>query len=244
MTNVQRTNVRLTQVRRGRVLATGAGAAALALILAAPAGAADLANPTVTTANGKTVLKFLSHTVKETFTPKGGKPTTDDPQQQPGVGDKFSFVDDNSQGGTKIGTDSGDCTIVKSTERASIAHCLVPMTFANGTITVEGDAEFAENSPPFKVPITAGTGAYAGATGSALVEEVNDADSNLTITYSIGAKDSDGQVAVTPAGGANTGGGSTAAAGVDPAVLALGGLACAAGAGLLVAGRRVGRRSA
>jgi hypothetical protein len=226
-----------------RVLTAGAGAAAIGLFLAAPAGAADLPDPKVSTSGGQSVMTFLSHTTDETYTPKGGKPTKGDPQQRPGVGDTFGFVDENSQDGTKIGTDSGACTIVKASEKSSTAHCLVTLTFGNGTIAVEGDAEFSENSAPFTVPITGGTGAYAGATGSAKVVEVNDADSNLTVTYSTGkGGETGGQVATAPVGGAETGGGSTAGSD-DPLLVALGAVGIAAGVVLLGAAGRAHRRS-
>jgi hypothetical protein len=231
----------VTQPRVRRALAAGAGAAAAALILAAPAGAADMPDPKVSTSDGQSVIKFLSHTTKETFTAKGGETTTGQPQKRPDVGDAFGFVDENSQDGTTVGTDSGRCSIVSATATAVTSHCLVTVVFANGTLTLEGDAVFADKMPPFTVPITAGTGSYAGAHGTARVVEVNADDSNLTLTYGTTVAGSGDQVAVTPVGGAETGGGSTAAGG-NPPLFALGGIGMTAGAMLFVAGRRARRR--
>lgn len=236
----------MTDPRVRRVRIAAAGAAAATLLLAAPAGAAELPKPTVTTADGQSVIKFLSHTTDETFTPKGGKPQAGDPQKKPEVGDAFGFNDSNSQDGTKVGTDHGDCTVTVSGEKSVTSHCVVTVKFVDGTISGEGDTVFTEDgSTPFTIPIKGGTGAYAGAHGTAKVAEVNDKDSNLTLTYRTSgapAGDSGGQVSATPVGGANAGGGSMAG-GQGSSLLALGGLGMAAGAGLLAAGRRSGRRT-
>ncbi len=221
-----------------RVLTTGGVAAALALAAAGPAAAADWPNPKVSTADGKSVIKFLSHTEKETFFPKGGEPLTEESDQAPKAGDAFGFEDVNSQDGTTVGTDSGRCEVLTATEESGTGRCVVKVTFADGTITIDGKTIFTEDDSPFTMPITSGTGAYAGAKGEALIANVSDTDSNVTLTYSTTGS----QVSTTPTGGAATGGGIATDSGAS-SLLALGALGVGAGGLLLAAGRKIGRRS-
>ena len=216
------------------LLAVGAVATAATFAASGPAAAAD-ANPTVTNDGGTYTLKMHSHTTSETYTPKGGTATTEEPKSEPKVGDAFSFNEDLTQGGAKIGSDKGTCTVTG----AKSVKCVVAVTFTNGTLAVEGTPEFTEDdSAPSTFQVLSGTGAFAGAKGKAIVVDTSDDDSDITLTY----RTDGGQVSMTPSGGAETGFGSTA--GTENAWLYAVG-ASAAGAGILVFGAsaRRSRRS-
>lgn len=232
----------MTNLRTPRALTSGAGAVALGLLLAAPAAAAEWPDPKVNISDGQSVIKLLAHTEEETFTPKGGKPTTGEPDRRPEVGDSFAFVDSNTQDGTKVGTNTGRCEVVSSTEKSVTSRCAVTVALADGTLTIHGDAVFSQETAPFTIPITGGTGAYAGARGTAKVLDVDEKDSDLTLTFRTASAKSGGQVSVAPVGGAETGGGF-AAERDDTALFAWGAFGIAAGGALFVAGRRSARRS-
>jgi hypothetical protein len=102
----------------------------------------------------------------------------------------------------------------------------------------EGEAENA----PSTIPITAGTGDYAGIKGTVTVADFSDEDdptdtlSTITLRYLLPAEDT--QVGAVPAGGAQTGGGLTGN-GLPIALFAIGAAAIVTGAGIAGLGRRV-----
>jgi hypothetical protein len=211
-----------------RIAAAGAIAAAASFSAAASAGAADLPNPTVTSDGGAYTMALRSHTTSSTFTPKGGTPTTAEPAAPPAPGDVYAFSEDLSQGGTKVGSDTGKCLLIGP----STSDCSVSVTFANGTLAVRGVVNFTDENAPSMFKVVGGTGAFEGALGVVKVAPLNEEDSDLTVTYRL-AK----QVAALPAGGAEAGAGSTS--GLElPWALGLGAAGLAAGAALYVAGTR------
>ncbi|HEY3604087.1 MAG TPA: hypothetical protein VGL04_05410 [Sporichthyaceae bacterium] len=206
--------------------------------------AATTSNPKVSTAGDTHTLMAFSHGTKFL---SNGTMMTAPPTGEPKPGDTMDFNDDLSQGGAAIGSDVAHCVVLADHK----VSCAATETFGNGTIV--GKGTFALIDGPdvtFDIPIVSGTGAYDGATGTfhlASVPGTNGQDANVTLTYrtsSAGATTSDTaktgsatQVTKVPAGGAETGGGSTA--GVEHGwLLALGALTAAAGAGTVALGRR------
>lgn len=238
-----------TRTRHVLLAAAGAG-----LVLGAgPAAAADLPEPKSTTSGDTTTIVVRTADNEQTYTPKGGKPGPfpEDENFVPGVGDVTTDTAQYLQGGTKVGHDSGVCTVSKVVETTVSIDCVVTVTFASGTLKAVFDqtfdlAEEEEDSEEdgVSVPIVGGTGDYKGAKGTATVRGVDDGNDDdeefsdeITFTFTTGG----GQVSQTPVGGAAAGGG-TDVSGADAGLIGIG-LATVAGGGLLLAARgRVARR--
>jgi hypothetical protein len=217
-----------------RLLGVAAAVATVSFAGAGAAAAADPVNPTVTNDGGTYTMVLHSKSTGEMFVPKGGAPTTEEPKGEPGPGDGFQFTEDLSQDGTLVGTDKGTCTI---TAKEAVT-CKVAVTFPNGTLSVIGSVKFSEEGEASTFQVIGGTGAYAGAKGSASVKDESETESEITLRYTLGG----GQVSQVPVGGAETGGGAPADS-QSPWVLGLGAAATAAGAAMLAGSARRARRS-
>jgi hypothetical protein len=228
-----------------------AGAAASVVLLAGPAMAADLPEPETTIEGGRVVLVLDDTETSSHYIPKGGEPTEEFPDEQPAVGDAFSFTDDLRQDGDLVGTSEGTCTVLPE----NAISCAATFTFAGGTVRASGPVDEGEDeTAPSTIAITGGTGDYAGISGTlTILDKSDEADpsdtlSTLTLRYSLPDSLPDSlpaettQVAAVPAGGAETGGG---AAGSTDRALFLGvGIAALAGAaGLFGAAQHAARRS-
>ncbi len=77
------------------------------------------------------------------------------------IGDEDVFAADFYVGATKVGTDGGDCKLVRL---PSIYHCVATNSFADGDLTVQFLADFTRTAPGH-FAITGGTGEYRGARG-------------------------------------------------------------------------------
>lgn len=225
-----------------RTLSAGALGAALVFAAAGAAGAADLAEPKVTTFGGKQVIKVHAEETGAQFVPEGGEATDEFPDEEtyePKAGDAFTFTEDLTQTGLLVGTDTGTCTIQTDVDKTT---CVATLTFPKGSIRVQetfSETEETEQESGFTASIVSGTGVYAGITGTLVGVDNEDESTDLTLTYTTGS----GQVSEVPAGGANTGGGAPGASTTDTAVLIAVGLAAVAGgAGLFGAARVAARR--
>jgi hypothetical protein len=221
------------------IVALGTGVVAAA----GPARAADTPNPTVVISGTTHTIKAVAHQTKMLT---NGRATSADAMAKPTPGDTWEFADDLNQGGVKVGSDSVHCTVA-AVDKLS---CVATTTFSNGTLVVKGTAPMSmDDNASFDVPIVSGTGAYDGATGTfhlANVPGTKGADANLTFTYATtsaspratsAATKSATQVSKVPAGGADTGGGSTAGV-EDGWLFGLAALTALAGVGTLALGRR------
>jgi hypothetical protein len=105
------------------------------------------------------------------------------------LGDRFVFSDDVS--GDEVGTDGGECVIVRldpkdATEadfKAITQQCVVTLSLPDGQITGQGLITFT-NTPtpePFTVAITGGTGAFRTAHGEVEVTEESETVAKLTV---------------------------------------------------------------
>jgi hypothetical protein len=105
------------------------------------------------------------------------------------LGDRFVFSDDVS--GDEVGTDGGECVIVRldpkdATEanlKAVTQQCVVTLSLPEGQITGQGLITFT-NTPtqePFTVAITGGTGDFRTAHGEVQVTEQSETVAKLTV---------------------------------------------------------------
>jgi hypothetical protein len=77
------------------------------------------------------------------------------------VGDEIVFAADFYVGERKVGTDGGDCKLVRL---PAIYHCVATNSFAKGDLTAQFLADFTRTAPGH-FAITGGTGKYRGASG-------------------------------------------------------------------------------
>jgi hypothetical protein len=133
----------------------------------------------VASANGGNrhlVKKFdvWAETVQDNFLDLGDEGTT--------LGDRFVFSDDLSRtrGGRVIGTDGGECTVVRIDEEfyEATVQCLVTVSLSGGDITIQGLV--AESEERATLAVTGGTGRYEGAGGRVRVLFVTDTVSRFS----------------------------------------------------------------
>jgi Allene oxide cyclase barrel like domain len=155
---------------RTRLGIVAAVAAALALYAAGPA-AAD---------GDSEVIKLFAVTVQSAELDLG--------DEGPSVGDRYVFADDvyDRKGGDQVGTNGGECTIVRVDAEAATAtaNCLVTFSLDDrGQLTIQGLVDFSVDADPtFTLPVTGGSGDFAGAAGEVEVEELSETEANLTFT--------------------------------------------------------------
>ncbi len=95
------------------------------------------------------------------------------PKGKPHNGDRFGFGDRLT--GDDTGFDRGVCTII-----GGKSLCNVQAQLSKGTLSLQGFAtEKATNLP---IPILGGTGDYDGASGTALITDVNKRTTDINIT--------------------------------------------------------------
>jgi hypothetical protein len=105
------------------------------------------------------------------------------------LGDRFVFSDDLS--GDAVGTDGGDCVVVRldpkdATEtnlKAVTQQCVVTLSLPEGQITGQALITFTNTptQPSFTVAITGGTGEFNTAHGEVQVAEQSDTVAKLTV---------------------------------------------------------------
>jgi Dirigent-like protein len=136
---------------------------AIAAIAAALVTAALMATAGSAQAPAGTTLHLVSKSQKGVgFFPSG----------RPHQGEHLGFGDTIT--GDDSGYDRAACTIVG---RSPV--CTIQVQLSKGTLSVQGIAPQRSNNTPFA--IVGGTGAYDGATGTALVTDVNSNTTNITI---------------------------------------------------------------
>jgi allene oxide cyclase-like protein len=90
-----------------------------------------------------------------------------------GLGDRFVFTDNLYRRGKRVGTDHGECvtTRIESQGQGGTFQCLVTAVFRRGQITAQGAVTFSDDTSPFRVAITGGTGKFRDAAGQVVVDE-------------------------------------------------------------------------
>jgi hypothetical protein len=97
-----------------------------------------------------------------------------------GLGDRFVFTDNLFKRGERVGTDHGECVTTRIQGQSGTFQCLVTAVFRRGQITVQGAVTFSDDTSPFTVAITGGTGKFRDAAGEVVVDESAGAYTVLT----------------------------------------------------------------
>jgi len=91
-----------------------------------------------------------------------------------GLGDRFVFTENLVKRGKVVGSDHGECTVTRLHGETGWFQCVVTAVFyGKGQITVQGALRFdeSESSDRFTLPVTGGSGRFAGAGGVVVVDE-------------------------------------------------------------------------
>ena len=96
------------------------------------------------------------------------------PKSKPRQGDRFGFGD--SLSGDDTGFDRGVCTVV-----GGKSLCDVQAQLSKGTLSLQGFV--SEKSTNLPIAILGGTGDYDGASGTAVVTDVNKKTTDISITF-------------------------------------------------------------
>ena len=96
------------------------------------------------------------------------------PKSKPHQGDRFGFGDKLS--GDDTGFDRGVCTII-----GGKSLCNVQAQLSRGTLSLQGFV--TEKSTNLPIAILGGTGDYDGASGTAVVTDVNKKTTDISITF-------------------------------------------------------------
>jgi hypothetical protein len=96
------------------------------------------------------------------------------PKGKPRQGDRFGFGDKLS--GDDTGFDRGVCTFV-----GGKSLCNVQAQLSKGTLSLQGFV--GEKSTNLPIPIIGGTGDYDGASGTAVITDVNKSTTDINITF-------------------------------------------------------------
>lgn len=157
--------------------------AVLAVLLAV--GSVSLASATSSDEGDRDarVINLTSRTVQEADLDLGAEGLS--------VGDRFTFSDDLLKNGKTVGTDGGECVIVRidpegateQTAESLTVQCTVTLSLEAGQITVQGLVTFtnAPTQEPFTVAITGGTGDFRTAHGEVEVTELSATEDRLTV---------------------------------------------------------------
>ena len=94
------------------------------------------------------------------------------PKKRPHHGDRFGFGDKVS--GDDTGVDRGVCTFI-----GKQSLCNIQVQLSKGGLTLQGFV--SQNSHNQAIAITGGTGAYDGARGTAVANQVNNSTTNITV---------------------------------------------------------------
>jgi hypothetical protein len=102
------------------------------------------------------------------------------------VGDRIVFSNNlfTARGGTRVGIDGGECTVVRVTDAAGsgVLQCLVTSSLPGGQITSQALATLTSGAFAGRQTgaITGGTDKYRDAGGEFTVEFLSDGEANLT----------------------------------------------------------------
>jgi hypothetical protein len=97
----------------------------------------------------------------------------------PSAGDRQLVVGTLSQGGSKVGRFGFECDLLSGGSNA-VEECSATGQLAGGSITLEGASRLASNTHTWAV--VGGTGTYRNATGQALLHDLNETTTDVTIT--------------------------------------------------------------
>ena len=131
-------------------------------------------SPGIAWADGKDrhkreTLRLVATTLQEEFLDLG--------TPGPSLGDEFVFSEVLRSRGREVGTSGGVCvaTEVVPPYTTITFHCVATLSLRKGQITLQGLVEIQgeDDSGPFVVAITGGTGAFFGAGGEAVIRDIS-----------------------------------------------------------------------
>ena len=110
----------------------------------------------------------------------------------PSLGDEIVFSEKLKKNGRHVGMSGVVCTITHATPPYEVLtfHCVGTLSLRRGQITLQGliEVQGEDDTGPFTVAITGGTGAYRGAGGEAEVREVAPGVSVYKLRFDSGKK--------------------------------------------------------
>jgi hypothetical protein len=123
---------------------------------------------------GKRTLRLVATEIQSEFLDLGAT--------GPSLGDELVFSESLSRRGREVGESGVVCTITQVTPPYDVItyHCIGTLSLRRGQITLQGliEVQGEDDSGPWTVAITGGTGAFRGAGGEA---RVRDRDDDTTI---------------------------------------------------------------
>jgi hypothetical protein len=128
---------------------------------------------------GKRSLRLVATEIQSEFLDLGSP--------GPSLGDEFVFSEELSKRRREVGMSGGVCTATEVVPPYDVLtfHCVATLSLRRGQITLQGLIEIQgeDDSGPFKVAITGGTGAYRGAGGEAVIFSVSDTKSIYKLRF-------------------------------------------------------------
>jgi hypothetical protein len=119
---------------------------------------------------GKRTLRLVATEIQSEFLDLGAP--------GPSLGDEFVFSETLSRRGREVGESGGVCTATQVTPPYDVTtfHCVATLSLRRGQITLQGliEVQSEDDSGPFTVAITGGTGAFRGAGGEARIRDVDE----------------------------------------------------------------------
>jgi hypothetical protein len=105
----------------------------------------------------------------------------------PSLGDQFVASETLFRRGEEVGTSGIVCTATEVVPPYDVItfHCVATLDLERGQITLQGmiEVQGEDDSGPFTVAITGGTGAYRGAGGEARIRNVSETESIYRLTF-------------------------------------------------------------
>ena len=117
-----------------------------------------------------TAVEVESHFVD--IAPTGGPPS---------LGDQAIFSENLFRDGRRVGFDGGVCTFVRVEHPPAAVQCVVTARIGGDQLTVQG---LAFDQPRNVFAITGGTGRWRNAGGQAVVRDVSETESRITVFIS------------------------------------------------------------
>jgi hypothetical protein len=108
----------------------------------------------------------------------------------PSLGDELIISETLSRRGNEVGQSGIVCTVTEVTPPYDVLtlHCVATLSLQRGQITLQGliEVQGEDDSGPFTVAITGGTGAFFGAGGEARIRNVSDTMSVYKLRFDSG----------------------------------------------------------
>jgi hypothetical protein len=151
-------------MKRLPLLIVGAVAASTTALMLAVTGSAQPGGRVIHVKEHEVQVRFLDHPPKK-------------PSQGDEVVSRGKLFDTS---GKQIGADGGSCVFLSAPRGKSMGDCTRVFFLPEGKISVLGGVRFREELQTFRLPVVGGTGAYDGAEGTLVFEQLKGAKNNIT----------------------------------------------------------------